>query len=76
MTVRDGGQRQAQGDVGIEGDQAVLGDIEVPFLSGIPALEDLLGEAGIAAILTYICSELPKRFRAGQAERTRMEATE
>jgi len=58
------------------GGQAVLDDMGVSFVSGMPAFEDVIGETGIAAILAYIKNTWPDRIRATQADRTRMEATE
>ena len=55
------------------GGQAVLDDMDVAFPSGMPALESVLTEAEIDAVLAYIKSTWPDRIRAAQDERTQTE---
>ena len=52
-----------------QGGQAVLGDMGVPFQSGMPAFADVLSDAEIEAILGYIRSTWPQNIQAAQAAR-------
>lgn len=58
------------------GGQAYLDDLGVRFESGMPAFGDILSDAEIEAILTFIRSTWPERIRAAQAERTANERTD
>ena len=56
------------------GGQAVLDDMGVDFVSGMPGFGDELSEDDIGAVLAYIRSTWPDRIRAAQAERSQLEA--
>ena len=55
------------------GGQAFLDDLGVAYESGMPAFGDVLEDAEIDAILSFIRSSWPERLRSYQAERTRVE---
>lgn len=55
------------------GGQAVLDGMGVAFTSRMPAFEDQLTDAEIAAVLAYVKSTWPERVRAAQEERSRTE---
>jgi mono/diheme cytochrome c family protein len=55
------------------GGQAVLDDMGVDFVSGMPGFGDELTADDIEAVLDYIKSTWPDRIRADQSDRSRME---
>lgn len=56
------------------GGQAVLDDMDVSFVSGMPAFGNSLSDEDIRAVLDYIKSTWPAHIRAQQEERTANEA--
>ncbi|MCC6007560.1 MAG: cytochrome c [Rhodobacteraceae bacterium] len=56
-----------------KGGQAVLDDLGVRYNSGMPPFDDVLSDAEIEAILSYITSTWPQRIRDFQAARTAQE---
>lgn len=56
------------------GGQAVLDDLGVSFTSGMPGFSNVLVDAEIDAILTFIRSTWPERIQEVQAARTAAEA--
>ena len=56
------------------GGQAVLDDMGVDFVSGMPGFGDELTADDIEAVLDYIKSTWPDRIRAAQSDRSRIEA--
>lgn len=56
------------------GGQAYLDVLGVRFDSGMPAFGDILSDAEIEAILTFIKSTWPEEMQAFQAERTAAES--
>ena len=59
-----------------KGGQAVLDDLGVRYNSGMPPFKDVLSDAEIEAILSYIRSTWPQRIRDFQAGRTAQERAE